>query len=57
MIHTDGLEPSHLGPSLKSWISEKEEAVMPAESRVVSVEEIDPVTGVFCFRCIKGGQV
>ena len=45
MIHADRLKP-YLGPALKSWISEKEEAVTPAESRVVSAGEIEPSTGV-----------
>ena len=45
VIHADRLKP-YLGPALKSWISEKEEAVTPAESRVVSAGEIEPSTGV-----------
>ena len=39
LIHSDRLKPYHR-PALKSWISEKKEAVTPAESRVASAGEI-----------------
>ena len=44
VIHADRLKP-YLGPTLKSWIAEREGTVMPVESHVVRAGEVGPVGG------------